>query len=174
MANITLQTERLELTAATAEMLEAEEDRSRLANLLQADVPPNWPTPMYDADARAHFLALMRERPDALGWAVWYIALAEAGRKTLIGATGAIGPPSDDGVIEIGYSLLEQFHGRGYATEALGAFLDEAWRHSVLRRVIADTFPDLTASIRVLEKNGFVPCGPSVEPGAIRFELLRS
>jgi RimJ/RimL family protein N-acetyltransferase len=35
----------------------------------------------------------------------------------------------------------------------------------------ADTFPHLTASIRVLEKNGFVRCGAGADEGSIRFEL---
>jgi [ribosomal protein S5]-alanine N-acetyltransferase len=174
MSNITLRTERLELTAATLEMLQAEEDQPRLAGLLNADVPANWPTPLYDAQARSYFTTLMREQPDALGWAVWYVFLVENGRKTLIGAAGATAPPSAEGTIEIGYSLLDQFHNRGYATEALGGFLSWAWRHTSLRRVIADTFPNLTASIRVLEKCGFALCGPGSEAGAIRFELLRS
>ena len=175
MTDFTLRLNRLELRAATIDMLRAEDDRAQLAKLLLANVPENWPTPMYDANARSHFLTLMQEKPESLGWAVWYIfCLQENGPKTLIGATGAIGPPSDDGTIEIGYSLLDQFQGHGYATEALGGFLAWAWRHATLQRVIADTFPNLPASIRVLEKNGFVPCGPGSEAGAIRFELLRS
>lgn len=71
----------------------------------------------------------------------------------------------------IGYSLLDQFHGKGYATEALQGFLDWVKREPTLRRVVADTFPNLTASIRVLEKSGFVRCGAGSEEGSIRFEL---
>lgn len=168
-----IRTERLELRAATLAMLEAERDHPRLAKLLNATVPVNWPTPMYDADARSHFLSLMREHPEALGWAVWYIFLLENGQKTLIGATGAIGPPSADGTIEIGYSLLDQYQGQGFATEAVGGFLAWAWRHDFLQRIIADTFPHLPASIRVLEKNDFVSCGSGSESGAIRFEQVR-
>lgn len=173
MQNLTLKLERLELVAATADMLQAEADLSQLAQTLQVDVPANWPTPMYDANARGYFLALLREKPEAFGWAVWYILLPnDAGPKTLIGAMGALGQPSD-GTIEVGYSLLDQFHGHGYATEALRGFLGWAWSHPELQKVIADTFPNLVASIRVLEKNDFVRCGAGSEAGAIRFELCR-
>jgi [ribosomal protein S5]-alanine N-acetyltransferase len=173
--NQILQLDRLELVAATPELLRAEDDLPRLAEALQADVPANWPTAIYDADARSHFLSLMQEHPEAAGWTVWYILrLNGSGRKILIGAVGAVGPPSEDGVIEIGYSLLDQFFGQGYATEALRGFLAWACRRADLKRIIADTSPNSPASIRVLQKNGFVRCGPGAEPETIRFELLRS
>jgi RimJ/RimL family protein N-acetyltransferase len=71
----------------------------------------------------------------------------------------------------IGYSLLDQFQGKGFATEALHGFLDWAKQHPGLRKVIADTFPHLAASIRVLEKNGFARRGAGADEGSIRFEL---
>jgi len=112
------------------------------------------------------------ENPEAVGWTAWYILLlGGSGEKTLIGAVGACGLPDDDGTIVIGYSLLDQFHGKGYATEALRGFLDWAKPDPRLRRVVADTYPHLAASIRVLEKCGFVRCGPGAEEGAIRYEL---
>ena len=115
----------------------------------------------------------MSENPDAVGWTAWYILLLDdMGRRTLVGAVGACGLPDGDGKIVIGYSLLDQFHGKGYATEALRGFLDWAKREPSLRKVVADTFPHLTASIRVLEKNGFVRSGVGTDEGSIRFELL--
>jgi [ribosomal protein S5]-alanine N-acetyltransferase len=109
---------------------------------------------------------------DAVGWTAWYILLCgESGSKTLIGSVGACGLPDGDGKIVIGYSLLDQFHGKGYATEALGGFLEWVKPHATLRKVVADTFPHLTASIRVLEKNGFLRCGLGSEEGTIRFQL---
>jgi [ribosomal protein S5]-alanine N-acetyltransferase len=130
--------------------------------------------PLYDADARQHFLRVVTENPEAVGWTSWYILLLrnESEKKTLIGSVGACGLPDDDGTIVIGYSFLDQFHGKGYATEALGGFLEWAARNPSLRRVIADTFPHLAASIRVLEKNGFVRCGAGSDVGSIRFQRL--
>ena len=173
MPNLTIRLDRLELIAATKELLHAEEDLPRFAQGLQADIPSNWPTPLYDSDARQHFLRIVNENTEAVGWTAWYILLCdEAGSKTLIGSVGACGLPDEDGDIVIGYSLLAQFHGKGYATEALRGFLERLTQHRDLRRVVADTFPHLTASIRVLEKNGFVRCGSGGEEGTIRFELL--
>jgi RimJ/RimL family protein N-acetyltransferase len=90
---------------------------------------------------------------------------------TLIGAAGACGLPDEEGRIVIGYSLLDQFQGKGYATEALRSFLDWAKRGLSLRKVVADTFPHLKASIWVLEKNGLVRSGVGTDEGSIRFEL---
>jgi RimJ/RimL family protein N-acetyltransferase len=42
-----------------------------------------------------------------------------------------------------------------------------------VRRVIAETYPALIASIGVLQKCGFRSIGDGSEPGVIRFELLR-
>jgi RimJ/RimL family protein N-acetyltransferase len=172
MPNLKIGLDRLEMVAATKQLLEAEADSSQLARSLQAEVPGNWPTPLYDNDARQYFLRVLSDNPDAVGWTAWYILLLdEAGRKTLIGSMGAGGLPDDNGTIVIGYSLLDQFHGKGYATEALQGFLEWVKREPTLRRVVADTFPNLTASIRVLEKSGFVHCGAGSEEGSIRFEL---
>ncbi|NLX97113.1 MAG: GNAT family N-acetyltransferase [Rhodopirellula sp.] len=172
MPQLTIRLDRLELIAATEALLQAEEDVPQFAQHLQAEVPRNWPTPLYDSDARQHFLRVVKENSEAVGWTAWYILLIDQlGKKTLIGAVGACGQPDDEGQIVIGYSLLDQFQGKGYATEALRGFLEFAKRHPSLRKVVADTYPHLMASIRVLEKNGFVRCGSGAEEGTMRFEL---
>ena len=170
---VKIRLDRLELIAATKELLKAEAELPHLAQGLQAEVPNNWPTPLYDNDARQYFLRVVSENAEAVGWTAWYIVLCdESGSKTLIGSVGACGLPDDEGKIVIGYSLLDQSQGRGYATEALGGFLEWVKPHPRLRKVVADTFPHLTASIRVLEKNGFVRCGAGTDEGSIRFELV--
>jgi RimJ/RimL family protein N-acetyltransferase len=172
MPHLTIRLDRLELIAATDELLQAEDDHSQLAQRLRAEVPTNWPTPLYDNDARQFFLKVVSDNPQAVGWTAWYILLPdESGKKTLIGGVGACGLPDEQGKIVIGYSLLDQFQGKGYATEALRGFLDWARPHPDLRKVIADTFPHLTASIRVLAKSGFSRCGAGADEGSIRFEL---
>jgi [ribosomal protein S5]-alanine N-acetyltransferase len=172
MLHLSIQLDRLELVAATKELLQAETDHSQLARCLQAEVPSNWPTPLYDDDARQFFLSIVTENPEAVGWTNWYILLhEESGNRTLIGGIGACGLPNENGEILIGYSLLDQFHGKGFATEALQGFIGWAKKNPRLRKAIADTFPHLTASIRVLEKNGFVQAGSGADEGSIRFEL---
>jgi hypothetical protein len=92
MPQVSIRLNRLELIAATQELLQAEADHLRLARELQAEVPGNWPTPLYDNDARQFFLSVVRENPEAVGWTAWYILLRDPrGKNTLIGGVGACG-----------------------------------------------------------------------------------
>ena len=58
--------------------------------------------------------------------------------------------------IEIAYSLISSYWGRGLATEMAGAIVDVALNRLNLREIVAFTQPDNYASIRVMEKIGFI------------------
>jgi RimJ/RimL family protein N-acetyltransferase len=75
--------------------------------------------------------------------------------KEAIGTIGFFGPPTSDGTVMIGYGLVDQAHGFGYATEALGALVAYAWARPEVSAIIADPDLDNIASQRVLEKCGF-------------------
>ena len=76
---------------------------------------------------------------------------------TALGSLGFYGPPeaAADGVLEaeVGYGLVEEARGWGFATEALRALLTAADAAGV--RVRASVLPDNAPSIRVLAKCGF-------------------
>jgi len=55
----------------------------------------------------------------------------------------------------LGYSIGERWNGRGFATEAVELAVRFAFEEAGLHRVQAAVMPRNTASIRVLEKNGF-------------------
>jgi ribosomal-protein-alanine N-acetyltransferase len=57
---------------------------------------------------------------------------------------------------ELGYWLGEPFWGRGIMTEAVTAFTRFAFRAFHLQRIFAEPFEGNTASVRVLQKAGFV------------------
>ncbi len=75
-------------------------------------------------------------------------------------AVGSIGLVAKDDVfrksMEIGYWLGEEFWRRGIITEAIGAISDYAFERFDIVRLYADVFEWNTASVRVLEKNGYV------------------
>ena len=73
-----------------------------------------------------------------------------------VGTIGFYGPPDDDGQVTIGYGLVPDARGSGYATEAVGGFVELCRSHPEVRAILADTDTDNLASQRVLEKNGFV------------------
>ena len=70
-----------------------------------------------------------------------------------------------DGVVEIGYGIREEHQGRGYATEAVEAAVLWALRDPRVSAVEAEAEESNLASIRVLEKCGFVPNGTLGEEG---------
>ena len=56
--------------------------------------------------------------------------------------------------VDVGFALLPQFAGHGYAGEAATAVMEHARRKFGLTRVVAITNPDNHGSIRVLQKIG--------------------
>jgi ribosomal-protein-alanine N-acetyltransferase len=173
LAQSRITTSRLRLLPATVTALEAElrHDHAALAELLPAQIPFGWPPHLYDDDACLYSLNKLRESPAPATWWTWYILLRRAeGKPHLVGVGGFKGPPVN-GLVEIGYGIVGEFQRHGYATEAAAGLVCWAHAHPKVRIVAAHTLPELTASIRVLEKNGFVRRGTPAEEGAIRFEL---
>lgn len=62
----------------------------------------------------------------------------------------------DDGSWEIGYHIAKQFTGKGYATEAVKAFLPAMAKKLNIKEVYGICLAENTASVHVLEKCGFV------------------
>ncbi len=171
-----IETPRLLLVPATIELCRAElEDRARFARLLDADLPADWPPPLNDDNTIRWVVGHLTEHPDAALWTMWYFLLRRSGERALaIGKGGFTGAPAPDGTCEVGYSVAESHQRRGYATEATNGLVGHAFEDPRVSRVIAHTLPDLTPSIRVLEKCGFVFVGDGEEAGTIRFELRRA
>ena len=72
---------------------------------------------------------------------------------------------SADSNPEIGYGILEEYRGQGYAAEAVKLALQWAFRHPEVKAVEAETDPDNAASQKVLMKCGFRPMGIVGEEG---------
>lgn len=167
-----ISTSRLELIPADRAMLEAELDSpARLIELLDAKPPASWPPPLYDQDALRYVLDLLDREGAHEVWALYYLLLGES--RELVGIAGFKGAPNAAGEVEIGYSVVPERQRQGVATEAVGALVRRAMEHSQVHSVIAETLPDLTPSIRVLERNGFRLLGEGSEPGVIRYARER-
>ena len=108
-----------------------------------------FPHPYTENDAEA-WLALARAQPDRLNWA---IVVDDA-------AVGCVGlEPLTDvhaGTTHIGYWLGEPFWGRGIMTAAVQAIADHAFSPLGYKRIETPVFAWNPASMRVLEKCGFV------------------
>jgi [ribosomal protein S5]-alanine N-acetyltransferase len=163
-------TARLKLIPATVAIARAEiGNRAEFAALLSASIPDNWP-PESAADALPLFLQWLEAAPDKIGWFGWYV-LAHPDDSivpVLVAGGGFLGPPQN-GEIQIGYSVLQQFQRRGYATEMVGGLIRWAMGQPGVFRIVAETEWANPASVRVLSKLGFAEVGPSTEPGGMRF-----
>ena len=71
--------------------------------------------------------------------------------QTLIGIMNDVG--IDGGTIELGWAIDPMYHGRGFATEAVCAAIQELFAMGYTQ-VIAGAFSENAASIRVMEKAG--------------------
>lgn len=174
MSPSVLRTARLDLIQATAELAQAAAYHPEtFAEMLAARVPPEWPPELIEPDNLVFFANRLHEEPSLAGWSAWYVVRREP-ERTLIGLFGFNGPPDEARTVTLGYALIDPAQARGYGTEALRALIDWAFSHPDVGMVAADTFLHLRASVRVLEKLGFVPGGEPTEPGAVRFQLPRS
>ena len=79
-----------------------------------------------------------------------------------IGELGFKGPASDNSV-EIGYGINKEFEGQGYTTEAANSLIEWAFDNEGVLFVEAEADENNAASIRVLEKLGFVKYGQGEE-----------
>jgi len=88
---------------------------------------------------------------------------------TLIGFLGLGGDP-----VNTAYALGQGYWGKGYATEAMQAFLADSIAVHNLDEITAGAFVDNPASQRVLEKLGFTREGekPHKTPGRVEEALL--
>ncbi|HEX6791663.1 MAG TPA: GNAT family N-acetyltransferase [Candidatus Krumholzibacteria bacterium] len=170
-----LQTPRLTLVPVTLETITAEiSDRKELGRLLNAEIPSGWPPPLNDAGTMQWTKQNLLRNPDTKGWGTWHFLLRRDSRPpVLIGNGGFKGKFVAPGTCEVGYSIMEEHQRRGYASEAVAAFVKWAFTHPEIDRVVAHTLTELTPSIRVLEKNGFTRVDETLEEGAIMFELRR-
>lgn len=171
-----INTNRLELIASTAAMVRSEmAGDGAFSHLLDARIAAGWPNEHWDRPAMEWTLRALESVEVAGGWGMWYWVLTPpaVAQRTLIGNGGFKGPPSADGVIEIGYSIVPEQRRRGLATEACLALMTWALRDPRVRLLTAETFPHLTPSIGVMRNLGMVHLGDGSEPGTIRYGVLR-
>jgi RimJ/RimL family protein N-acetyltransferase len=85
-------------------------------------------------------------------------------RKVDGAVVGEIGASYDGATAtaQVGYTVVEPSWGRGYATAALRALLGHLLGDRRVRRVVAETLVEHTASRRVMEKAGMRPCGERI------------
>jgi [ribosomal protein S5]-alanine N-acetyltransferase len=151
------------------------ESNEALGASLDASVPPTWPPEYLDSASLEFVLRRMVEGEPLSAWWLYFVILHQPDAcRTLIGSVGYKGPPSNDGMVEVGYGIVRDQHRQGYASEAVRGLLAQAFAEPAVTRVTAETYPELVGSIGVLRKCGFRFIGDGSEPGVIRYELTRA
>ena len=172
MRSSSITTDRLVLVPASPNLIrEALRGDAALARTLGAALPIDWPPEFYDADTLTYALDRLESGPEYEGWSTYFFLRRDG--RVIIGNGGYYAPPSEDGTVEVGYSVVPSMQGRGYATEATRGLIDRAFMDPRVERIVATTLPDRVPSIRVVEKLGFKRSDSSPEPGVIRFVLAR-
>lgn len=72
---------------------------------------------------------------------------------------GGLWYPDGWGDVEVGYGIMPEFRGRGYAAEVAGRVRDHGHRDIGLKRLVSYIDPANSASVKVAEKLGAAPDG---------------
>ena len=111
--------------------------------------------------AYGEMLSGCEANPEQRIWyAPWRISLKK--EDTYIGDIGFKGL-QENHAVEIGYGILKEYEGQGFATEAVKALTEWAFANEEVYFVEAETAPENMASQKVLEKNGFSADGEGEE-----------
>ena len=169
-------TDRLLLVPANAEIAQADaQDSDDLGPMLGVVVPRSWPPELF-GDHREHLAEILQQRPSEFGWWSWYITYSIDGLPagTLVGSVGFAGPPDAENHVQIGYAILKDYRGQGFATEALGGLIDWAFENTDVQRISGETFADMPVSVSVMARNRMRHAGEGSEPGTVRYEITRA
>lgn len=151
-----IHTERLHILPLTVSALELYLQGNDLFELQQALTLTNRTVnPEVKRYVESITLPCMRMAPDDhyLFFTFWLVIDLDS--KLVVAELGFKGIPNPAGVVEIGYGTMEHVRNRGYMTEAVGGLLQWSAKRKEIATVIAETVITNTASIRVLQKNGF-------------------
>jgi RimJ/RimL family protein N-acetyltransferase len=173
-----LQTTHLDLVATTALHLDAElAGREQLAELLGVAVPKDWPP----AGVSRELLTRIRSRLAAeghgsVGWYGWYAITRRSALQpqTLVGVGSFFGPPGADGTVEVGFTVLPAFRGRGHATEMAMALVSYALERPEVERIVSHARASDRPTLAVLLRCGFTMATPEPASGLLRCERPRN
>ncbi|MDQ4144130.1 MAG: GNAT family N-acetyltransferase [Actinomycetota bacterium] len=153
-----VETERTRLVLMSPAFMEAmlAGNRARASDLLGAEIPDEWP------DEGDRWLLRIRAEqlrtdPSSSPWLVR--AIVERTEPRMLGHVGFHGPPDENGIVEIGYTVLAPYRRRGLAREAARAMLAWAHREHGIKHFRASASPENEPSLRLIESFGFFQVG---------------
>ena len=155
-----IQSERLDLPLLSLDQLDrlAAGEGATVGAELEAIVPVPWLDEVrWLAGVRARQVRL---RPDDAPWLLRAILLRTPdGPLQAIGYLNFHAGPDEGGMVEVGYTLLPEARGHGYAIEAVRAAFDWASHVHGVHRFRASVAPDNERSLNLIAKLGFHQTG---------------
>lgn len=144
-----IKSSRLTITTFSMDMAQSVYENSR-----DDDTRRFVPDEVYDSVEEARkAIEFLMSRYDSADGPFVYPVLTNEGQN--IGYVQLCKLKLDEGAWEIGYHIAKDFTGKGYATEAVKAFLPAMAQKLNLKEVYGICLAENTASVRVLEKCGF-------------------
>ncbi len=145
-------TERLEMHTLTADMMEAVlKGGQELKRIVPFDTGAEWPLEVYK-NLFPYKIERFRKVPSENEWEG---LIVDKTNNRIVGDMGFKGGPNEEGVIDLGYSIIPSSRGKGFATEMGKAMVAWGLTQPGVKKVMASCDPDNAPSIRVLEKIGF-------------------
>lgn len=162
------ETERVKLISFSLELMQATlAARDRLAEMLGIYIPDSWPGPDLE-EALPFFMEMMEKDPTG---SVWNAIIIHKADRVAIGAIGFHRGPDEAGMVEIGYNIIPEYEGQGYATEAARSFIEQAFHIQDIHVITAGCLDDNFGSMRVLEKVGMRRLVP--EGNMLKWEIRK-
>jgi len=146
-----VETTNLRLIPCDAEILKsAIEGNEPLAKKINATVKDGWTE--FGVDALQYSLDRLSRSEEEKNWWTFLPVLKEG--NELIGSGGYKGRPIR-GMVELGYEIAPAHRNRGLATEMTKGLVENAFKDSRVKSVIAHTLAEENASTKVLFKCDF-------------------
>jgi ribosomal-protein-alanine N-acetyltransferase len=102
-------------------------------------------------------LAQLAMNPDSQEWIAR--AVVDETQDVVVGYAGYHGPPDDDGMVEIGYSVDVGYRRKGYARAMIRELLRRANTDPRVKTVRATISPNNVASLATIQGFGFAQTG---------------
>lgn len=147
----------VQLPADTLDAL-IEGDLDRASRSAAIELPPFFLTEDWLWRLRS---AQIRGEPGSADWIVRAVVTEDG---VVVGHAGFHGPPDEHGDVEVGFTVLPEHRGHGWAKAALTALLARADREPTVNRVVATVSPDNAPSLAVVRAAGFMHVGEQMDP----------
>ena len=146
----------------------AEGDRDEASRSIGARLPETWPGSNLAAGLDVIQAEMSRLRPDHR----WVWVIIDRDTSAVVGDVGFHGSPWESDTIEMGYFVVPESRGRGFATEASRALIAWTFASTGVTTIVLNISPENVISLRVAARLA-VRSYKSARPGHLSFAVTR-